>query len=58
MRISVTKNDAIYDLFTWRWGTPGGCGNPPVHIISQMVTNLLYKHDQIKMTDYIDRRVT
>ena len=18
-------------LFTWRWATPGGCGNPPSH---------------------------
>ena len=31
-------------LFTWRWGTPGRSGNPlrwgnpPVHIISHMVT--------------------
>ena len=27
-------------LFTWRWGTPGRCGNPPVHIISRMATAL------------------
>ena len=23
-------------LFTWRWGTPGSWGNPPVHIISHL----------------------
>ena len=33
-KISVT---AIKGPFTWRWGTPGGWGNPPVHIISYFI---------------------
>ena len=39
-------------LFTWRWGPPLGevtCGGSP---------HLSCKRDQIKMRDYVDRRVT
>ena len=27
--LTITKG-----LFTWKWGTPGRWGNPPIHIIS------------------------
>ena len=39
-------------LFTWRWGTPGRWGN------MWQVTPPSCKRDQIKMRDYVDRRVT
>ena len=39
-------------LFTWRWGAPDRWGN------MRRVPHLSSKRDQIKMRDYVDRRVT
>ena len=30
----ITAERLILGPVTWRWGTPGGSGNPPVHTIS------------------------
>ena len=45
---------AYKGLFTWRWGTPGGWGK----LKYGGAPHLSCKHDQIKMGDYMDKRVT
>ena len=36
------KPDKLKGLFTWRWGTLGGWGNPPVHIMSHFLFDQVY----------------
>ena len=32
--LEISRTLITMGLFTWRWGTAGRCGNPPVHITS------------------------
>ena len=48
----IKRGLSSYGLFTRRWGTPDRWGN------MWCITPLSCKHDQIKMKDYMHRRVT